>query len=180
MKIPTFEERVEFWKYSYARSSFIEAVTYLDLFSRSGADRATHRALTVAILVAYSRPFKQRPAVRLADDFVPVNHKDTHSDAIEMRDKVVAHRDLDGPVAEWGFVSQLELHYDAGGLELNTRSPYLTDALVPRLRNLAAALTEKADRELDDFVQTYLRLHPQGIYVVSLDENPVEWLLPQR
>ena len=63
-------------------------------------------ALTAAIVTAYARPFKQRPEVKLIDDVIPTEFRPLHDEAIVQRDKVIAHRDLDGPVATWGFVTR--------------------------------------------------------------------------
>jgi hypothetical protein len=56
--------------------------------------------LSVAIVTLSARPFKQRKAVRLTEDIVPAESRGTHDDVIEIRDKSIAHRDLDAPVAD--------------------------------------------------------------------------------
>lgn len=101
MTIPSRQERLEFWKHAYAWQSFMDAKDFSErlLSLNLPLDDLIRKSLSISILTTYCRPFKQRAQVRLSDDLVPGAHRVTHNSAIEMRDKVVAHRDTDGPNA---------------------------------------------------------------------------------
>lgn len=181
MNAPTKAERIAFWQQSYARASFVHARLYIELLLNSNppTDSTLRRALTAAILVAYSGPFKQRKQVRLPDDIVPPEHRDTHNAMIELRDKVVAHRDLDGPVAEWGFVSQLQLKVRAKELTVDTRTPCITNEKATECLPLIKFLIAEMLQGVAGFVILHLKNIPvqDASYVVSLDDTPPQWLI---
>ena len=137
------------------------------------------KALTVAITVAYCRPFKQRRQVKLSEDVVPTHFKDIHDNLVVHRDKAVAHHDLDGPVADWGFISQLQINIMSGQMTHDTLSPVLPNETAHDMIPLLIFLIEKMDESINAFQQSYLsRLPPtDASYVVSLDDNPTEWLI---
>jgi hypothetical protein len=176
--IPNRTERIEFWKYSYARSSFVHA----DLFARRifrnspPLDRTLRDAITFGIIAAYGRPFKQRPEVRLSRDVVPKRHLATHDDLIEMRDKVVAHRDLDGPTADWGFVSQLQIFSFGSDVEIHTLSPIISGELAEEISSLCVILINLMSECAKPLLKYLKSPLPKGRYVVSLEDDPAEWL----
>ena len=177
MPIPSQSERITFWKFAYARASFVLVQLFCKQLLGRPQDVIRH-ALSIASMVTYARPFKQRPAVKLSADIVPAEFKEAHNDVIEYRDKVIAHRDLDGPVVPWGIVSELIVDSDGRGFNLHTVSPMLTDDKARVLIDLTQALIEKAEHEVDRFVRQYFRgVPPIGAYTVSLEENPSSWLV---
>jgi hypothetical protein len=125
--VPSKAERISFWQHAYARAAFAQAddLSRLLLHENPPFNSNPRLALTAGIVVAYARPFKQRSLVKLSSDVVPAEHRELHNKTIELRDKVIAHRDLDGPIAEWGFISQLQVVADDTGVEVNTLSPSL-------------------------------------------------------
>jgi hypothetical protein len=69
MSKPTEIERLEYWLYAYARSSFVQARQCLELLLKEnpGYQSPVRTALTMATIVGYARPFKQRePVLRVA------------------------------------------------------------------------------------------------------------------
>jgi hypothetical protein len=179
MKDPSRAERVAFWKDAYARSSFIQADQFaLLLLQMDPPLRSVMRwALTSAIVTAYSRPFKQRKEVRLPEnDVVPAEFRKLHDEAIEQRDKVIAHRDLDGPVAAWGFVSQVVVRADAGGINIETLSPIMENDRALAMRLLCTHLVKLMDEHLKPFLRHLTPPPSPGNYVVGLEEDPTEWL----
>jgi hypothetical protein len=178
MNIPSRSERIAFWKHSYARSSFIQAHLFAKLLLSNNAPfRSVLRdALTYSIVTAYGRPFKQRREVRLSREEVPEEHLQLHDEAIEMRDKVIAHRDLDGPIADWGFVSQVQVVADATGIVINTLSPTLENERALAMLPLFAALITLMDEQMEPFLKYLIPLPQPGQYAVSLSEHPAEWL----
>lgn len=181
MDIPTQLERIDFWEHSYARSSFVQARLFVELLLSTDPPlhSTSRKAFTVAILGVYCRPFKQRKQVRLSEDIVPAQHRETHGAMIELRDKVIAHRDLDGPITDLGFINQLELHFRSNELTVNTISPSMPNEIAKKTLPLIDFLVEEMDLRVSAFVTRYLRM-PQGdaVYAVSLDKAPNNWLIP--
>jgi hypothetical protein len=138
--------------------------------------------LTIAIVTLYSRPFKERKLVRLSEDVVPVKFRATHDGVIEIRDKSIAHRDLDAPVADWGFISQLRVNLHLGELTVNTISPILENEKAHELLPLLDALIAHLGALSLEFINKFLLpMHvPDGSYIVSLDDSPSSWLVPAR
>lgn len=178
--MPTHEERLAFWKFAYARASFVDARIFLEqiLDSHLPLNHPVRKALSIAILTEYGRPFKQRPIVRLSRDVVPMQYHELHDSIIELRDKVVAHRDIDGPISDWGFVNQLEIAIADRQLEINTRSPVIPDEKAEEMLPLAVFLIAAMDATVNSFVTTHcapLVNHP-GVHVLRLDGHPTEWI----
>lgn len=182
MNTPSKSERISFWQHSYARSSFIQARLFIDLLLRINPpmNDTLRGALTIAIVVVYCRPFKQRDPVRLPKSIVPTEYRDAHNSTEDIRDRVIAHRDLDGPVTDWGFVSQLQVIVQSKQLTIPTISSIITDDKARELLPLLDYLIPKMDESVESFVHRYLPpfASMDGAYVVSLDDNPKQWLIP--
>jgi len=178
VNIPTKAERIEFWKYSYARSSFVHADQFARrVFSNSPVLEHTLRdAINFGIVTAYGRPFKQRPEVRLSGDIVPKQHRAVHDELIEMRDKVVAHRDLDGPVANWGFISQVQVFSFGNAIEIHTLSPIISGKMAEKVSSLCVVLIKLMAKKTEPFLKYLMPPPPKGPHVVSLENDPAEWL----
>lgn len=178
MSGPSKEERIDFWKHAYARASFIDARSFIGKILELGLtlQDPTRKALTIAALIAYCRPFKQRSVVRLTTEFVSDEYQELHDSAIEMRDKVVAHRDIDGPVADWGFISQLVITVDRGEVCIGTRSPIMTDDkardMLPLLDLLITAMEAKAEL----FFEHHLNDLTPGNCTLNLDDESPHWI----
>jgi hypothetical protein len=185
MNIPSYEERIFFWQQAYARSAFIDADRYLVRILEDDPPLGSldRKLLTAAFVGAYGRSFKQRKPVRLSEDIIPTEHQNTHDSIIELRDKIVAHRDLDAPVTEWGFVSEIRIDIKEGVMEINTRSPYILNENAQAARPLIAHLISLADRTIDDFLGRYITptlTSADASYIVSLEKNPEHWLIREE
>ncbi len=182
MSTPSIEERTEFWKHAYARSSFVDAKLFAEMILSGGfnLNDRIRKSLSVSVLVTYGRPFKQRNRVRISEKIVPASCMATHKDLIVWRDKVIAHRDLDGPVAEWGFVSQLLVSIDSSGFSPLTLSPILSDEKAKETVSLTEHLIREMDTELDAFVRKHGQefRRESGLYTLNLDADGPDWLLP--
>lgn len=177
---PSQADRIQFWKHAYARASFVQSQVFIELLLRENPDFNTtlRRALTVAIVTTYCRPFKQRKPVRLSDEIVPSKYQEIHNKAIELRDKVIAHRDIDGPTADWGFVSQLRVTVGQTGVTFDTLSPNIDNDMATNLKPLIKELVVMMDTEMTPFLKKFNPLPPPATYVISLEETPTEWLIP--
>jgi hypothetical protein len=183
--MPPRHERVEFWKHAYARASFIDAQIFLEelLNQKPEPFSPSRKLFTIAILTVYARPFKQRPAVRLEDGVVSAEYRQAHNWAIEHRDKVVAHRDLDAGVTTWGFINQLRLVTDEIGFKIYTLSPYMSDEMARDLLALVKMLIRIMDERTEPFIKEWVRTTPRppGEYVINLkDDVPLNWIEPAR
>jgi hypothetical protein len=181
--MPPKPERIEFWKYAYARSAFLEARTHLEelLTHRPGRFTSARKLYTIAILTLYARPFKQREPVRLAEDIVEEKYRPVHNWVIEHRDKVVAHRDLDAQLSTSGFVNQLRLVTNGYKFQVYTLSPFISDDKARDILALVNALIQIADEKTDPFINEHVRLAPMppGQYVINLkDDFPPHWIQP--
>jgi hypothetical protein len=171
-------DRVAFWKHSYARSSFIQANEFAKLLLRENPPflSTLRSALTFAIVTSYARPFKQRAEVKLPRNLVPAEFQQLHDETIEMRDKIIAHRDVDGPMADWGFVSQVQILVEPTAMQVNTLSPIMENERADQMLPLFAALIKLMDEKIDPFFGHFRPPPAPGVYTLSLEENPAEWL----
>ena len=182
MNVPNKAERISFWQHAYARASFTDARIQCEflLGSNPPENSTLRRALSIAIVTLYSRPFKQRKLVRLSEDVVPVKFRETHDGVIEIRDKSIAHRDLDAPVADWGFISQLRVNLHSGELTINTISPILENEKARQLLPLLDVLIAHMGTLSLEFINKFLlSMHvSDGSYIVSLEDSRSPWLIP--
>lgn len=185
MNTPDKTIRTEFWKFAYARSSFVDTRIFAEYLLAAGVDMRypLRRAYSFAITTTYARPFKQRQPVRLSEDLVPAAHKMTHDGIIEIRDKIVAHRDINGPIAEdFGLLNQVQIVLSSGELQVNTISPIMGDDKVREVVPLAAEMEKKMDYHLHKYLN---KLKPHigwhdGRYALSLEDNPEQWLIREK
>ena len=96
MEMPSKAERLGFWRDEYAIQSFTNLQRLLPfMLSETGRTRQMRIWLTVAAVVLYARPFRQRAHVRLTEEEVPTLYRADHDTTLLHRDKVIAHRDTD-------------------------------------------------------------------------------------
>lgn len=98
-------ERLDFWKFQHASITFeeVKKLCALIVQQKIESNHPLHLPLMVALHALYARPFKQKKAVRLSDDIVPKELRQTHDSLIEMRDQIHAHYDFDGPATTSGL-----------------------------------------------------------------------------
>ena len=87
MSIPSHHDRIEIWRYTYARSSLIEAREAAKLLlAHRELPPEIPEAIVCQIVVAYSRPFtksqvtESRRIVPLASDVVPAEFQALHTE----------------------------------------------------------------------------------------------------
>ena len=134
--------------------------------------------LTVSATVLYARPFRQWPEVRLAEDDVPIKYREVHKEVLKYRDKVIAHRDPDAHKRDvWG--NELPIVSEGNNIFIPTTNPAMEDDIVGSLLELVEILIPMLKARSSSFVSKYLpRPLAPGVYVLSLEENPAEWLKP--
>lgn len=183
MKTPDLKDRVEFWKFAYARISFEETCHFSKILAESAsAENATiRRALSYAIWTSYGRPFKQNQPVRLSADLVPQEHRATHDLIIKIRDKIIAHRDLkNGLFSKDGdLVSSVQLDIRLKEIiSVRTTSPIISDEDARKIFDLSNTMEEKMEYHLDKYrgkIKGFVS-HSDGEYFLDFDEKSQDWL----
>jgi hypothetical protein len=177
--MPSRTERLAFWRDEYALDSFTVLQRLLAfMFSQSQHGPQMRTWLTVSATVLYARPFKQWPEVRLAEDDVPIKYREVHNEVLKYRDKVIAHRDPDAHKRDmWG--NDLPIVSDGSNIRIPTTNLAMENDIAGSLLELVEILIPMLKARSSSFVSKYLPgpLAP-GAYVLSLEENPAEWLTP--
>ena len=174
---PSRTERLAFWRDEYALDSFTVLQRLLAfMLSQSQQGPQMRSWLTVSATVLYARPFKQWPEVRLAEDDVPIKYREVHKEVLKYRDKVIAHRDPDAHKRDiWG--TELPIVSEGNNIFIPTTNHAMEDDIASSLVELVEILIPMLKARSSSFVSKYL---PQplapGAYVLSLEENPAEWL----
>jgi hypothetical protein len=85
---------------------------------------------------------------------------------------------LDGPITDWGFISQLQLTFRSNQLTVETVSPSMPNETATKTLPLLDFLVMEMDRRVGAFVRQYIFVpETDATYVVSLDESPDQWLI---
>ena len=114
----------------------------------------------------------------MAEDDVPIKYREVHKEVLKYRDKVIAHRDQDAHKRDvWG--NELPIVSDGSNIRIPTTNPAMEDDIVSSLLELVEILIPMLKARSFSFVSKYLpRPLTPGAYVLSLEENPAEWLKP--
>jgi len=177
--MPSRTERLAFWRDEYALDSFtILQRLLVFMLSQSQQGPQMRAWLTVSATVLYARPFKQWPDVRLAEDDVPIKYREVHKEVLKYRDKVIAHRDPDALERDvWG--NELPIVSHGNNIFIPTTNPAMENRIAGSLLELVEILIPVLKARSSSFVSKYLpRPLAPGAYVLSLEENPAEWLTP--
>ena len=177
--IPSRSERLAFWRDEYALDSFTVLQRLLAfMLSQSQQGPQIRSWLTVSATVLYARPFKRWPEVRLAEEEVPIKYREVHNEVLKYRDKVIAHRDPDAHKRDvWG--NELPIISDGSNIRIPTTNPAMENGMAGSLLELVEILIPMLKARSFSFVSKYLpRPLVPGAYVLSLEDNPAEWLKP--
>ena len=177
--MPSRTERLAFWRDEYALDSFTVLQRLLAfMFSQSQQGPEMRTWLTVSATVLYARPFKQWPEVRLAEDDVPITYREVHNEVLKYRDKVIAHRDPDAHERDvWG--NELPIVSDGNNIFIPTTNLPMENGIAGSLLELVEILIPMLKARSSSFLSKYLPGSlARGAYVLSLEENPVDWLTP--
>jgi hypothetical protein len=176
---PSRAERLAFWLDEYALDSFTVLQRLLAfVLSQSQQGPQMRTWLTVSAIVLYTRPFKQWSKVRLAEDDVPIKYREVHNEILKYRDKVIAHRDPDAHKRDL-WKNELPIVSGGNNIFIPTTNPAMEDDMASSLLELVEILIPMLKARASSFVSKYLpRPLARGAYVLSLEENPAEWLKP--
>ena len=176
---PSRTERLAFWRDEYALDSFT-VLQRLLAFMLSQSQRAQMRTwLTVSATILYARPFKQWPEVRLEEDDVPVKYREVHKEVLKYHDKIIAHRDPDAHKRNVLGRNELPIVSDGSNIRIPATNPAMENGIAGSLFELVEILIPMLKARSLSFVSKYLpRPLAPSAYVLSLEENPTEWLKP--
>ncbi len=177
--MPSRTERLAFWRDEYALDSFTVLQRLLAfMLSQSQQGPELQSWLTVSATVLYARPFKQWPEVRLAEDDVPIKYREVHKEVLKYCDNVIAHRDPDAHKSDvWG--NELPIVSEGNNIFIPRTNPAMENHIAGSLLKLVEILIPMLKARAFSFVSKFLpRPVAPGAYVLSLEENPAEWLSP--
>src|ERR1700733_1336608 len=99
MTPPSQAARIEIWRYTYARSSLVEAREAAKLLAANPRlPDEMKRSIVYQVVIAYARPFTKsqvtdsKRIVPLEDELVPAEFRALHEEYIQMRNCVFGHK----------------------------------------------------------------------------------------
>ena len=112
----------------------------------------------------------------MAENEVPIKYRAAHNEVLLHRDKVIAHRDPDAhKKGVWG--NELPIVSKGNDLFIPTTSPAMNDDIARDLPELVEILIPRLKARTASFIKKYLpELLAPGEYLLSLGDNPSEWL----
>jgi len=176
-----YKDRIEFWKFQNASITFSETMQLCDLIVKQEviSGHPLHTSLMTALHILYGRPFKQRPEVRISEDIVPINYKDTHGALISMRDTIYAHTDVGGlKTTNDSPLNKVGVFISGGSARFALAMAFPRD--IQKIRELAEALQQKTWYHAEKiwkryFKTTYLE---DGSYEVNISKADDSFLKP--
>lgn len=185
MKKASATDRREFWKFMGAAATFEQAATACEYILRENIDERHPLSypLMVAVVVLYSRPFKQRKVVRLIEKMVPKELKATHDFLILLRDKMFAHADTDGPAENDGNqLNKVTITVKGDLVAAGFSYLKLRTEEIKRVKDLSCALAKKCAFHGDKIWNRRMRRfsEPEGEYEVNLSSGDGPFLVPLR
>jgi hypothetical protein len=182
------DELKRLWLHAYSRSSLNEAVEWIDALPHLPPDLPLGRALVCAAVVAYARPFSRcrvSPTEEVAplQGIAPPMHLiERHRDALNLRNKVIGHKDATpakGHSTTPNMVllniaaTQFDLHTTMiGGMDEPTRLALKELCLffIQHCENIMRPLTNALFPEI-------MKKSP-GVYELIISEPPEDWIRP--
>lgn len=180
MSLAPLEDRIAFFRAQTAAIAFsmaCDAAKFIAETSLTKSD-SIHDPLVTSMVIHYGRPFKQRRPLRLPDSIVPEIDLGFHKALLEIRDKVVAHTDVDGPLAQDGYLINELAGYtrsDATHFGITIITPDL-GRFISLTESLSRTLTEEAQRVWVKYFSS-VRV-PDGTTIVNLEEGNQPFLVP--
>ena len=182
MTTPSQHARIEIWRYTYARSSLIEAKEAAKfLIAHQKLPDQVQQAIVYQVVVAYARPFtksqvtKSKRIVPLASNVVPAEFQDLHNEHLQMRDCTIGHKDAVAfPLAP---LNKVIISVDDTGFELHTVSPYrMFETGLQQTVKLCDYLIRYCESKVQEYCSHFVGVG-KGVYILSIEADPVEWLV---
>ena len=185
MNIPPQNDRLEIWRYTYARSSLVDAIVGCEkLRSDHALAPDMKKAVVSHIVISYARPFTKsqftasRREVPLQESCVPSEKKAIHDTLLEMRNRALGHKDATA-FSDTALNRVLVRAHD-GYIDLHTVFPGdIEQAVLSQTIELCRILIAHCEKAVDPFVRAHLlgaNRPVDGSYLVSTEETPPIWL----
>jgi hypothetical protein len=176
-----YNERVEFWKFQNASITFSEGTQLCDLILRQQivSGHQLHTSMMTALHILYGRPFKQRAEIRISENIVPTDYKDTHDALIDMRDQIYAHTDVDGPkTINADSSNKVGVFIKSGNVKFGLAMAFPRD--VQKIRDLTKILADKTWYHAEKMWQRYFKTQfvKDGNYEVNISKTDDSFLKP--
>jgi hypothetical protein len=176
-----YEERIEFWKFQNAWITFSEAGQLCDLILKQNivSGHPLFTSLMTALHILYGRPFKQRQVVKISENIVPAEYKETHDALINMRDQIYAHTDVDGPkTANADSSNKVGVFIANGNVRFALAMAFPRD--VKKIHELTKILSDKTWYHAEKIWRKHFKTQfvPDGGYEVNLSKDNDDFLNP--
>jgi hypothetical protein len=181
MSAPPQHDRIEIWRYQYARASLIEASEAAKFLLGKGPLRSPLQEAVVSLIVmAYARPFTESRTTA-SERLIPLNKKavppafgDLHAELLHMRNWAIGHKDATAFPST--LLNRVVVHVGDSGIELRTTSPInITDSALRRTLELCGHPITHCEAEVRKYI-SYFSGVCKGVYYLSLEQSPSEWL----
>jgi hypothetical protein len=183
---PSHEELKQLWIYSCARGSLHEAEEWLDAMEHTVPNTSQFRALVTAAVVAYARPFTKSQVtsneriVPLKDVSAPLELKDAHILMLDLRDKVIGHKDATPAKADATTPNIIIIQRDATGFDLHTMMvKSMKPDVVKNVKILCAHFVAHCETQLRPIMERLgpaIVHFPIGRYELLVTEPPNDWI----
>lgn len=134
-----------------------------------------------ALHVLYGRSFKQRKEVRISDEIIPDEYKETHGALINMRDQIYAHMDVDGPIStSQSLLNKIGVFINSGSIRFAMTMAFPREGQVEKIRDLTKTLSEKTWYHAEKVWQRHFgkQFIPDNRYEVNLSKENDDFLKP--
>ena len=164
----------------------LEADQWLDAMDQTAPDSLQARALIYAAVVAYARPFtisqvtpKER-VVPLKDIPPPLHLAATHTMILDLRNKVIGHKDATPAVGNVATPNIILIKLDATGLNLRTVNiKGMTPGIRKEWKSLCSHFVAHCVAQIHPLFMRYyseIRRQPDGVYELLVTEPPDDWI----
>jgi hypothetical protein len=178
-----YKDRIEFWKFQHAFITFGEVTLLCEQILKQEiiSGHPLHPSMMTALHILYGRPFKQRTEVKLSEEIIPKDYKETHGMLINMRDQIYAHMDVDGPKStENNSVNKVGVFIKDGQVHFAMTMAFPRETQIEKIRELTKLLTDKTFFHSEKIWQRHFRSKyvPDNNYEVNLSKEDDAFLKP--
>ena len=191
---PSEQERIAIWKWAYTRGCLLNCSSFLDeLVAANNYPHTVIRALNDAAIVSYGQPFTnwdvlpkipgeraKKISIKPLDQIAPPDVlKIAHDQLLELRHKVVAHKDATG--GDFEKVSLVHILRDQTGFNVAPiQLARLHRPLIDKAKQLCTFYINHCASELSPIIEKYkdsIFARDVGKYELVLDPS-ADWLKP--
>jgi hypothetical protein len=190
MRRPTIEELQTFWLLVYSRASLLEANALLKAMEIAKPESIELRAIIDAAVIAYARPFnkfqvtRERRVAPLADISPPTHLAEFHQDALDLRNKLIGHKDATPAQRHTTTPNVVLVHINSKGFNLHTTIiGEMETPMRNALKELCAYFVKHCEKNLRPLTKGYfseVMKHSPGVYEFVISEPPADWIRPFR